>query len=78
MTDIAQQSPAEDSIAVKDLGLILVMNVAWGSNFVVSKFAVTELPPIFSAAVRFLIVAVLCLPWLKPLYGRMRAVLTIG
>lgn len=65
-------------MSLRDLGLVLLMNVAWGSNFVISKFAVTELPPVFSAAVRFTLVALVCLPWLKPLYGRMRAVLKIS
>jgi len=65
-------------MSARDLGLVMLMNVAWGSNFVISKYAVTELPPIFTAAMRFLIVAIVCLPWLKPLYGRMRAVLTLG
>jgi O-acetylserine/cysteine efflux transporter len=68
----------EGAITLRDLGLVILMNVAWGGNFVVSKYAVTELPPVFSAGVRFLIVTLVCLPWLKPLYGRMRAVLTLS
>ncbi|MEM9877986.1 MAG: EamA family transporter [Pseudomonadota bacterium] len=65
-------------MSARDLGFVLLMNIAWGSNFVTSKYAVTELPPIFTAGTRFLIVALVCLPWLKPLYGRMRPVLTLG
>lgn len=68
----------DSGMSVQDLGLVIIMNVAWGGNFVVSKFAVSELPPIFSAAVRFTIVALVCLPWLKPLYGRMKPVLTLS
>ncbi|MEM7570117.1 MAG: EamA family transporter [Pseudomonadota bacterium] len=78
MTSAPDTHQQDISIGLKDLGLVLAMNIAWGGNFVVSKFAVTELPPIFSAGVRFAIVALVCLPWLKPLYGRMKAVLTIA
>lgn len=74
---MSEQSNGPD-LALKDLGLIVLMNCAWGSNFVISKFAVTELPPVFCAAMRFTIVAILLFPWLKPLFGRMKAVVTLA
>jgi len=65
-------------LTLKDLGLIVLMNFAWGGNFVVAKFAVMEIPPLFAAAVRFFIVALVCIPWLKIHVGRMRSVLTLA
>lgn len=78
MTVSVGSDVGKDGLSLQDLGLVIVMNIAWGGNFVVSKFAVTELPPIFSAGVRFAVVALVCLPWLKPLYGRMKPVITLS
>ncbi len=56
------------------LGIALI----WGFTFVGAKVGVSHFPPIFFTFLRFGTVAVLMLPWLKFMPGRMREVLTIA
>jgi O-acetylserine/cysteine efflux transporter len=56
------------------LGIALI----WGFTFVTAKIGVTHFPPIFFTFMRFGTVAVLMLPWLKIMPGRMRQVLIIA
>lgn len=56
------------------LGIALI----WGFTFVSAKVGVSHFPPIFFTFLRFGTVAVLMLPWLKIMPGRMREVLTIA
>ncbi|MDF3073942.1 MAG: protein of unknown function transrane [Alphaproteobacteria bacterium] len=56
------------------LGIALI----WGFTFVSAKVGVTHFPPIFFTFLRFGTVAVLLLPWLKIMPGRMRPVLIIA
>ena len=43
----------------------LITVVLWGANFVAVKIAVTEVPPLFVAAIRFTILAILLSPFLR-------------
>ena len=65
-------------MAPKHLGLALLVTLLWGYNFVVTKVGVTELPPIFFAAYRYALVAVMLLPWLKLLKGQMKRIVWIA
>lgn len=56
------------------LGIALI----WGFTFVTAKVGVAHFPPIFFTFLRFGTVAVLMLPWLKIMKGRMREVLIIA
>jgi len=56
------------------LGIALI----WGFTFVSAKIGVSHFPPIFFTFLRFGTVAVLMLPWLKIMPGRMRQVLIIA
>jgi len=51
----------------------LVVMAAWGFNFVVAKLAMTELSPLLLMAVRFAIVALILVPFVKIPWGRLRA-----
>lgn len=55
-------------MALRDFGLLVLVCLLWASNNIVSKYVVSylEAPPLFYAAVRFAIVAVVCIPWLFP------------
>ncbi len=55
-------------MALRDLSLMLLVCLLWASHTIVSKIVVSgmEIPPLFYAAVRFGIVAVLAVPWLLP------------
>ncbi len=45
--------------------LLVVINLVWGLNFVAAKLAVIEIPAIFAAALRFMLILVLLMPFLK-------------
>lgn len=51
-----------------DFGLLLVVCLTWAVHTIVSKVAVTDLaiPPLFYAAVRYVVVAAVAAPWLLP------------
>ena len=53
------------------LVLAALIALLWGFNFIVTKQGVDLIPPVLFAALRFAMVAVLLLPWLKPLKGQM-------
>jgi len=55
-------------MALRDFSLMLLVCLLWAAHTVVSKIVVSgmEIPPLFYAAVRYGIVAVLALPWLLP------------
>lgn len=61
-------SPREAAVLI---GICLI----WGFHFVVIKLAVAEIPPIFYAALRMTLAAVLVAPFLRWRSGRMRPVL---
>ncbi|MBX9897204.1 MAG: DMT family transporter [Qipengyuania sp.] len=62
------------------IALMVLVNLAWALNTVVSKLAVGPLgaPPLFYAGARGWIVAVVLLPLLRPLPQRLGAVLLTG
>ena len=60
------------------LAVIVVVNVVWGTNIVFSKMALAEFPPLQFAALRFLCLALLLAPLLKPVHGEMKTVILAG
>lgn len=60
------------------LALVLAINLLFGLNIVVVKVGVAEIQPILFSALRFLILAVVLLPFIKWHKGQMRTVLAIG
>lgn len=67
-------------MSLRSLGLMVIVNLAWALNTIVSKLAVGPLgaPPLFYAAARGLIVAVALLPLLRPLPARLAVVMMVG
>jgi O-acetylserine/cysteine efflux transporter len=65
-------------MAPQHLLLMLLVCATWGFNFVAGKVGVAQLPPVFFTGLRFLILAVLLIPFLKVAHGRMRDVVLIG
>lgn len=57
---------------------MLLTCTIWGFNFVAAKVGVRELPPLLFTGLRFGILAIALLPFLKPARGRMRDVLVIA
>ncbi|MCH8862231.1 MAG: DMT family transporter [Proteobacteria bacterium] len=56
----------------KHMALLLLVTLIGGTNFLAVKFTVTEIPPVFASALRFLISGVILIPFLKIQPGRMR------
>ena len=52
----------------RDLLLLVVICLTWAFNNVLSKIVVDDwaIPPLFYAALRFAVVALVMLPWLWP------------
>jgi O-acetylserine/cysteine efflux transporter len=48
-----------------DAGITLMVMMLWGFNFVTSKWALAQVPPIFLMALRFALVAALLVPFVK-------------
>lgn len=56
-------------MTARDFGLLLTVCFIWAAHTIVSKLAVSDLaiPPLWYAAIRYLLVAALAFPWLLPL-----------
>ena len=65
-------------MAPRHLALMLLICIIWGFNFVAAKVGVREIPPLLFTALRFSILAIALLPFLKPARGRMRDVVIIA
>lgn len=65
-------------MAPKHLLLVFVISLIWGTNFVVAKFGMTEIPPYLFTGLRFLFLAIILAPFLKIHPGRMKTIVQIG
>jgi O-acetylserine/cysteine efflux transporter len=66
------------SIKPGDLALLLLANAAWSLNFLAGKAGVEHFPPLLFTTLRFAILLLVLLPWLRWLPGKMRQVLEIS
>ncbi|MGH8497044.1 MAG: DMT family transporter [Gammaproteobacteria bacterium] len=58
-------------MTLRHFALLMLINVIWGFNLVAAKVGVTELPPLLFAALRFVVLFAILLPFLRPFPGRM-------
>lgn len=65
--------PGTHAILPRDLALLLGINLIWGVNLVVSKIGLAQIPSILFTLLRFFILAVVLLPWLRVRRGQMGA-----
>ena len=65
---------------VRALVIMMLCNVVWALNVVVSKVAIADLgtPPLFYALLRSIIIAVVLIPLLRPLPDKLWRVLLVG
>ena len=61
-----------------DIALVLFMNLAFGASFISAKIGVSYFPPFLFTSMRFLIIAILLLPFLKLHQGQMFNILFIS
>jgi O-acetylserine/cysteine efflux transporter len=71
-------SAEHDHLSLADIGALLSMQLVWGGSFVITKVAVSEIPPLLFMGLRFLIVGVLLIPFLRWFPGQMLNVLLIA
>lgn len=58
--------------------MVMLVNVAWGLNFIAGKIGAELFQPLFFTALRFLFLLLLMLPWLKPAPGHMMPLLRVA
>jgi O-acetylserine/cysteine efflux transporter len=61
------------AIAPRDLALLVGITLIWGANLVVSKYGVSEIPPVLFAFLRFAILGVILVPFMRVHPGQMSA-----
>ena len=71
-------APAETPLRPLHAAMILGIMVLWGLNFAVAKVGLQQMPPIFLIACRFLLVALLLLPFAKRPQGQWGAIFAIA
>ena len=62
----------------RHLALILLIDLVWAFNLVAVKLAVEDAQPLTAVALRYAIVLIACLPWLRWQPGRMGIILVTG
>ncbi len=62
----------------RHLLLMVGISFAWGMNFVMAKLGLSEVPPLLFSALRFGMIAVLLVPFLRVAPGQMRNVAVIA
>ena len=60
------------------LALILIVTLIWGFNYVAGKAGVNEMPPILFTGLRFFLLSMILLPFLKLHTGKMRSIVIIS
>jgi len=58
--------------------VLLALNLAWGLNFLAIKYAIDELPTIFSAGLRFALVFLILFPFMRIIPGKMKQLFLAG
>lgn len=69
---------AAATFGAADIATSLVMSLLWGLNIIAVKIALTGLGPLTTAAVRLLVVFLLCVAWLKPVRGSTGILILLG
>lgn len=62
----------------RHIALLVFTMVVWGINIIVNKVVVDAVPPVFFAALRFVVMIGCLFPWLKIVRGRMKEVVLIA
>lgn len=76
--------PADQVVAQRrglsalDWAAALTIVFVWALNFIVGKVAVMQLPPLLLMSLRFALVAALLIPFLRPVPGRWREIVTLS
>jgi O-acetylserine/cysteine efflux transporter len=63
--DSAAVAPARPHMTLPMIGVLLAVTVVWGLNFAIVKTGLGIVPPIAFVALRFAVVGLMLLPWLR-------------
>ncbi len=63
---------------ITDIFLMLIANLGWGLNFVAGKSGTAHFQPLLFTSLRFFVLLLLMLPWLKPAPGMMKPLLRVA
>lgn len=76
----SRPSTLDSSVSLPAFGLLMLVNLAWGLNVVVSEIAVDDLgvPPLFYALARSMIVIVILAPLLRPVPRDLPRIMAVG
>ncbi len=69
-----------ENMSLREFSVLMVICIIWGLHFIVIKFTIAEMgvPPLFYAAVRVTLMALILLPFLRWHKGQMKAVIIGG
>lgn len=62
----------------RDIIILLVVMMIWGGNFAVAKIGMEQLTPLFFITLRFAVVALFLIPFVKPPRGRFAQVFAVS
>jgi len=62
-------------MAPRHIMLSILIAAVWGFNFIAAKWAVADFPPLLANGIRFLLVLVVLLPFLRLVSGKMKQLL---
>lgn len=63
---------------ITDIFLMLLANLGWGFNFIAGKAGASHFQPLLFTSLRFFVLLLLMLPWLKPAPGLMKPLLRVA
>lgn len=71
-------TPAQATIAPRDLALILTIQIVWGVNLIVAKFALAEIPPLAFTTIRFFLLSLMLAAFMRWHRGMMGMIVIIA
>jgi O-acetylserine/cysteine efflux transporter len=65
-------------MTARDFALLVVICFCWGAALVLTRWVVTDFPPLFYAFLRFALIGVVLLPWLLPVPRQWRTIVVVA
>jgi O-acetylserine/cysteine efflux transporter len=75
---LARQKGIAPSIGWLDFFLAVVVSACWGMSVTISKIGVNEIPPLFLLALRFSLVAVMIVPWVRIPIAHVKSIVALS
>jgi O-acetylserine/cysteine efflux transporter len=69
---------SRDPMPLRDCALLVLIALMWGSSNIAAKLVIDEMPPVFSAAVRFVITTILLFRFLPIAPNRIKAIVPLA